>query len=130
MRSPFCLDTADLQSLPTSTKLFWLLPPLHEAPSLSLLLPNDHLQISDCSHLTWHALQFSLIPSQLPVPLPFLIHPKPSRPNLPGPPFPPSLHALPASLGGKDSDLSVAAAFYFFVFCSESSHVAGNKPLL
>lgn len=69
---------ANLPQLSSLTKLFWLLPHYHNAPSLSLLLLTDPLQISYRTHLTWHALQFFLISPYywLPVPLPSLIHEK------------------------------------------------------
>lgn len=53
---------ANRPHLSSLTKLFGLLPHYHEAPSLPLLLLTDPLQISYCTHLTWHALQFFLIP--------------------------------------------------------------------
>lgn len=69
---------ANLAQLSSLTKLFWLLPHYHKAPSLSLLLLTDPLQISYCTHLTWHALRFSLISPHywFPVPVPPLIHTK------------------------------------------------------
>lgn len=69
---------ANLPQLSSLTKLFWLLPRYHKAPSLSLLLLTDPLQISYCTHLTWHALPFYFISPHywFPVPLPLLIHNK------------------------------------------------------
>lgn len=119
---------ANLPQLSSLTKLFWLLPHYHKTPSLplSLLLLTDPSQISYCTHLTWHALQFFLISPYYysPVSLPFLIHEKQAQS---GQNSVTHLYACLACLPG--SSLLFLFNCYLVLFLSCSNSVIWNKTL-